>query len=113
MLFEERIIAHDELFEFVAGVDDDFLRIVVCHHILRETLAEGTGAPGDEYCFAVNYVCHENLQAAMGLMPMTPYFIIAVPCRVIAVTLRISADAAYSPHIPVQPLRLAKQSFAR
>ncbi len=49
----------------------------------------------------------------MGLMPMTPYFIIAVPCRVIAVTLRISADAAYSPHIPVQPLRLAKQSFAR
>ncbi len=60
VLSEEGIVAHDELFEFIPGIDDDLLRMIVRQNVPGKAFAKGTGPTGDQDCFAVNDICHKS-----------------------------------------------------
>ena len=46
-------ILHDKLFEFIAGINDDLLWIVMIQYILGKSFTEAAGTAGDQNGFII------------------------------------------------------------
>ena len=46
-----KLLRHHPLFEFISGIDDDFLRLIMGQDVSGKALTKGSRAAGYQYCF--------------------------------------------------------------